>query len=138
MMASRPPEIPNGPRQLMALGMFAFGIDTAAYNELQRKMDWRHAKSERFGARPASQFVGPGDDVVTLNGVLVPELGGDHASLDRLAEMADTGDNWPLVDGRGDVWGNYRIVALDRRHRTIMAGGIPRQIDFAMDLERAD
>lgn len=137
-MASRPPDIPGGAGQLMALGMFGFGLASAAYSELQRKRDWRHASSERFGARPASQFVGPGVDAVTLNGVLVPEISGDVASLDRLAEMADSGDNWPLVDGRGDVWGNYRIVNFDIQHRTIMAGGIPRQIDFALDLERAD
>lgn len=123
---------------LLTLGMFLFGMDTAAYTELERRMGWRHATSERFLARPASQFVGPGDDLITLSGHLVPEVSGTYGAIDRLIEMADTGDNWPLVDGLGRVLGHYRIVGLDQRHISVMGGGLPRAIDFTLDLERVD
>lgn len=136
-MASRPPA-PSSPRTLLTLGLFVFGMDTLAYNELQRKMDWRHGKSERHGARAATQFLGPGEDAISIEGVLVPEVQGGYGELKRLIEMADTGDNWPLVDGNGEVWGNFEIEAIDQRHRVIMAGGIPRVIDFGIDLTRVD
>lgn len=89
-------------------------------------------------ARPASQFTGPGEDAITLGGLLVPEIAGRYGALDTLIEMADTGGNWPLVDGTGRVLGNFRIDQLDTTHRMVLAGGIPRAIDFQLRLTRVD
>jgi len=125
-----------GPRTLMSWGLFVFGIDTLAYDEYQRRRSWRHEESPRFLARPASQYVGPGDDDVTLLGSVIPEVAGSFGSLDTLAEMADTGDPQPLVDGHGKLWGIYKLVALDQSGKNIIAGGIARRIDFAIDLRR--
>lgn len=132
-MASRPT-----PRELMTLGMFIFGMDSAAYQSLQRSREWRHATSERHGARDAAQFVGPGAETITLAGLIVPELGGKFAALEVLAEMATTGDTWPLIDGRGRIYGNYRIIRLEEDQRNILAGGAPRMVDFRLELHRGD
>ncbi|SFG08801.1 hypothetical protein SAMN05518801_10756 [Novosphingobium sp. CF614] len=130
--------IPPSPTQLLSLGMFLFAMDSFLYSDLQRRMAWRHEQSDRFGARPASQFVGPGDDTVTIAGLIVPEVAGSYSAIDRLVEMANTGDNWPLVDGQGQVLGHYRIEGLDSTHRGVMAGGVPRAVDFSMELKRVD
>jgi hypothetical protein len=122
----------------MTLGMFIFGMDTAAYQSFRRSRDWRHALSERHGARDAAQYVGPGADLITLGGLLVPELGADFAAIETLAQMAETGDTYPLIDGQGFILGNYRIVHIDEEYLSIMAGGAPRHIDFTIDLERGD
>lgn len=45
---------------MMSLGTFVFSLQTAAYQQLQRQMSWRHPASERVGARAARQYVGPG------------------------------------------------------------------------------
>lgn len=58
---------------MMALGMFVFSLSTAAYQELQRQTEWRHVSNTRIGAAPARQFVGRGDDSITLPGVILPE-----------------------------------------------------------------
>jgi hypothetical protein len=126
------------PAQLLTLGMFVFGLDTLAYSELQRRITWRHEASERFGARPAVQFIGPGDDDVTIGGSCIPEIAGKYSAIDTLRGMGDTGDAWPLMNGLGEVWGRYVIVGLDLTHQTIMAGGIPRRIDFTVTLKRKD
>ena len=52
--------------------------------------------------------------------------------------MADTGEAHPLMDGVGRVYGHFRIVKLDREHLTVMAGGVPRQVGFTLDLERVE
>jgi phage protein U len=126
------------PSQLLTLGMFLFGMDTIPYSDFQRSQGWRHEGTERHMARPATQFVGPGEDSITLAGLLVPEIAGSYGALDRLVEMADTGDNWPLVDGSGRVLGHFRIDQLDTAHHTVLAGGIPRAIDFQLRLTRVD
>lgn len=125
-----------GPRTLMSFGLFVFGLETLAPDGYQRRRTWRHAASERFLARPARQFVGPGEDNVSLFGTLIPEIAGSFGAIETLAEMAATGDPQPLVDGRGQQWGQYVLVNLDESGSNIIAGGIARRVDFAIDLER--
>jgi len=125
-------------RELMTLGMFVFSMDTALYDALSRSREWRHATAERFGAREASQFLGPGADNVSLSGRIVPEIAGRYSALETLADMAAAGDAYPLIDGLGRILGHYRIVRLDEDHAVIMAGGIPRNIAFRLELERTD
>ena len=123
---------------LMVLGLFVFSLETLPYAEFQRNQDWRHAEAERHGARPASQFLGPGEDAITLQGSFPPGVAGDYASLTRLREMAASGDAWPLVDGAGEQLGLFRIVKIDERRQHLVTGGMGRVIDFAIDLKRAD
>lgn len=123
---------------LLALGLFVFSMASLPFTELQRRMDWRHPRTDRHGARAASQFTGPGEDTITLSGSLVPGVGGSYSSLNRLREMADTGDAWPLVDGAGTMLGNFRILAIDERQTGHVAGGFARMVEFGLDLERAD
>lgn len=126
------------PAVLMSLGLFTFGMEQAAYDQLSRRITWRHEQNDRFLARPASQFAGPGDDHVSIAGTIIPEVAGNYGALTFLIDMADTGDAFPLLDGLGMLWGFYRIDALDQAHKVIMAGGIPRMVDFALELSRVE
>jgi hypothetical protein len=72
-----------------------FGLDTLAYQELERASEWRHPTNSRVGARPAAQFLGPGPETITLTGLLAPLFKGSSKSLDLLREMANTGQAWP-------------------------------------------
>jgi phage protein U len=123
---------------LMALGMFLFELGTLPFEELQHKMDWRHARAPRIGARDATQFVGPGDETVSLSGAVYTELSDGIVSLEDLRAMADQGEAWPLVTGSGRVYGNFVITAIDERQVYLMADGTPRRIDFGIDLLGVD
>ena len=119
---------------ILSLGMFAFSIPTLAHDELQRRSDWKHARTGRVGARDASQYVGPGDDKVSINGTAFAELSDGRASLDQLRDMANTGDAWPLLDGAGRVYGAFVIESIDERQKVFLPDGTPRRIDFGIDL----
>lgn len=121
---------------LMALGLFVFERATLPFSEMQRRADWRHPSTERVGARPAAQFTGPGAEQISLTGACIPEVGGSYSAIERLREMADTGEAWPLVDGTGRVFGDYNLVGLDERSQHFVDNGMPRKIDFAIDLVR--
>ena len=82
-----------------------FSLSTTAYQQLQRQTAWRHPSNPRVGALPARQFVGKGDDTITLSELILPEISGQRLSLDALRLMADSGKAWPLVEGTGRIYG---------------------------------
>jgi phage protein U len=123
---------------LMSLDQFVFGMSTLAHQELQRQTQWKHASNARVGARNGRQFTGPGDDTITISGVLVPELAGKLASLDDLRAMADKGQAYVLVDGAGTVYGAYLITGMHQTGSNIGRTGVPRRVDFSITLERTD
>lgn len=123
---------------LLALGMFTFGIDTLAFDELARKASWRHATSPRIGARDATQFTGPAEETISLPGTVFAEIADGDLSLDELRRMAASGDAWSLVDGMGYVYGAFVITTIDDRRKLFYPNGKPRRIDFAIELLRVD
>ncbi len=123
---------------LMALGLFVFSIPTLAFDDLSRKASYRHASNPRIGARDATQFIGVGDETVSIAGSAFAELGEGEASIAQLRAMAETGAAWSLVDGTGAVWGSFVIQTVDEKRRAFWPDGTPRQIDFAIELLRVD
>lgn len=123
---------------MLALGMFVFSLHTAAYQEMQRQTDWRHPSSNRVGAQPARQFLGRGEDAITLPGVILPELAGSALSLDALRLMADTGKAWPMVEGSGRIYGLWVIESISETRTLFFRDGTPRRIEFTLSLKRID
>ncbi|HEX8963635.1 MAG TPA: phage tail protein, partial [Rhodocyclaceae bacterium] len=82
---------------MAALGLFVFSLHTLPYQQLQRSAQWRHPSNSRVGRRPARQYVGPGDETITLTGTLYPEITGGAVSLALVRAMADMGKAWPLI-----------------------------------------
>ncbi|MCQ2035186.1 phage tail protein [Stutzerimonas kunmingensis] len=123
---------------MMALGMFVFSLETLAYQEFQRQTEWRHGSTSRIGINPARQYLGRGDDSITLPGVLLPALAGTQLSLDTLRTMADTGKAWPLVEGTGKIYGTWIIESLSETRTLFFRDGQARRIEFTLTLKRID
>ncbi|MDH1587998.1 MULTISPECIES: phage tail protein [Stutzerimonas] len=123
---------------MMALGMFVFSLETLAYQEFQRQTEWRHGSTNRIGTNPARQYLGRGDDSITLPGVLLPALAGTQLSLDALRTMADTGKAWPLVEGTGKIYGTWVIESLSETRTLFFRDGQARRIEFTLSLKRID
>lgn len=123
---------------MMALGLFVFGMHTVAYQELQRQTDWRHPSTNRVGTNPARQFLGRGNDTITLPGVLVSGLTGTQISLDTLRIMADTGKAWTLIEGTGRIYGIFVIESISETRSYLFKDGAARRIEFTLTLQRVD
>lgn len=122
---------------MMCLGQFVFSLNTLAYQEMQRQTNWRHGANSRIGARAALQFMGPGDDTITLPGVILPEFG-QRTSLDEVHDMADTGEPFVLVDGAGRVYGLFVITDKSETGSVFDQLGRPKRIEFSITLKRVD
>ncbi len=123
---------------LMSLGQFVWGINTLAYQQLQRQNNYRWAANNRVGQRPSRQFLGPGDDTITLSGWISPELCGDRTSLDQLRLMAEQGTPYVLVDATGTVFGLWVIEGLSETGTIFRIDGKARRIEFTVTLNRVD
>lgn len=123
---------------MMALGMFVFGMHTLAYQEFQRQTEWRHSSTNRIGTNPARQYLGRGDDTITLPGVLVSGLTGTQVSLDVLRQMADTGKAWTLIEGTGRIYGIWVIESMQETRTYFFKDGAARRIEFTLTLKRID
>ncbi|WP_415775297.1 phage tail protein [Shewanella oncorhynchi] len=123
---------------MMTLGFFVFSRRTVPYQTSQHDMVWRHPTNSRVGARPSAQFLGVGDETLTLSGVLMPEITGGELSLEALRKMADTGKAYPLIEGRGSVTGFFVIEKISKGRSEFFSDGAARKIEFTIELKRVD
>lgn len=124
---------------LMCLGQFAFTTDTLTFTQIQRQRTWQYADNAVAIGRKKRQFIGSGDDSISLPGLIYQEHGfGNRVAIDDLAAMADTGQGFVLVDGSGYLYGVYTIDSIDETKQVLLFNGVPRKIDFTIKLSRVD
>lgn len=123
---------------MLALGMFVFMRQTLPHQTLQRDAEYRWPSNSRVGKRDSFQFLGPGEEKITLAGTLYPELTGGKLSMTSIRLMADQGRAWPLLDGTGTIYGMYVINNISETGSLFFADGTPRKIDFTLTLTRVD
>ncbi|WP_413728717.1 phage tail protein [Sodalis sp. RH19] len=123
---------------MMTLGLFVFALSTVPYQNLSRSVEYRWPTNSRVGLPPAAQFLGPGNDQITLSGVLLPELTGGRLSLLALETMAAQGKAWPLIEGTGTIYGMYVVTGFNQTRTLFFADGAARRIEFTLNLMRVD
>lgn len=123
---------------MLALGMFVFMRQTLPYQTLQRDAEYRWPSNSRVGKRDAFQFLGVGEEKITLAGVLYPELTGGRMTMTTIRLMAEEGRAWPLLDGTGMIYGMYVINSVSDTGSVFFSDGTARKIDFTLTLTRVD
>ncbi|HIE8685784.1 TPA: phage tail protein [Klebsiella pneumoniae] len=123
---------------MMIYGMLPFMRQTLPYGDLQQNIDYRWPTNSRFGQRPAAQFIGPGDEKITLSGELRPEVTGGAVSLMTIRLLADEGMAWPLIGGSGMIYGMYVIESISNAFSEFFPNGTASKIMFTLNLKRVD
>lgn len=123
---------------MLTLGLFVFQLQTLPYQSLQQSLDYRWPSNNRIGQRGAYQFLGIGEDKITLSGVLLPEVTGGALSMLALKTMAELGKAWPLIGGDGAIYGMYVVASMTQTQSVFFADGSARRIEFSMTLTRVD
>lgn len=115
--------------------VYTFGVSTAAYNSMRRSTRWRWSSQARAGRSPAAQFIGKGDDSISLEGVIYPQFKGGLNQLPRMRLEADRGRPFLMADSLGRVdYGYWCITQIDEVQEYFMAHGLPRKITFDLML----
>ena len=121
---------------LMKLGEYTFSIDSAAYQSLLRTTEYRWRSQSRIDRLPAQQFVGPGQDTLSLEGVIYPYFRGGLGQLDAMRQEAGKGEPLMLVDGTGFIWQQWVITQVEETQRILFEDGSPRKVEFRLQLTR--
>lgn len=130
---------------LMTLGdgqaQFRFAIDTAAYQSLTRRTEWRWPSQERLWNEPARQFTGKGNDEITLEGVILPAFRGGIGQIKAMRALADAALRdgsgarpLLLVTGYGEVLGEWVVTGLEEEQPVIGPSGAPLEQRFRLQL----
>ncbi|WP_047308774.1 phage tail protein [Rhodopseudomonas palustris] len=120
---------------LLALGSYRFAVNNGAYQKLKRKTEWRWPDLDRIGMAPASQYVGPGKDCITIDGVIHPHYRGGLRQIDQMRAQAGLGQPLPLTTGFGRYLGLFCIVSIDEGQETLMSDGAPKKVEFTIELK---
>ncbi|WP_438442332.1 phage tail protein [Kluyvera georgiana] len=123
---------------MMVYGMFVFELKTVPHQQLQHTKTWRHVKNERINRSAKWQYIGAGDDQITLSGVLYPEVTGGKVSLAVLDTQAYAGRPWPLISGTGRIYGMYAITQFQTTDTEFDQYGEPKKIEFTISFQRQD
>lgn len=124
---------------ILSLGQFLFSTDTLTFDELQRSRSWSFGSNSIAQGRDQYQFTGVGEETIDIPFLIYQEHGfGKRQSVDDLAEMADTGAGYVLIDGSGYIYGVFAIDSIDDTRSFLTVNGLPRKVDGTLKLTRVD
>ena len=123
---------------MMALGVYRFALSTAAYQEFAHRAEYRWARQDVLGAPSTYQYLGPGEQTITLRGVIYPQYKGGLNQISLMRAQASLGIPLYLTDGTGRVWGQWCIKEVEETRRVFEADGTPRRVEFRIVLVRYD
>lgn len=119
------------------LGEFQFGIDTAAFQELQRVSSYKWQGKNRIGRKPAQQFTGPDAEKITMNGVIYPHYRGGLGQIGQMRVAASRGQPQILVyafEQVGQYCGRWCVTDIEETRTVFFDNGMPRKIEFRISL----
>ena len=122
------------PTEMMTLGEFPFRVLDVPLDEIERFASWRWAALEGIGARPAWQYLGPGQESVTLNGVSFPAHAGRTDPAAALRAEAGRGEPLRLMGGEGRVLGMWAVRRIEERRTQLIDSGAPRRVEYRIEL----
>lgn len=130
---------------MLVLGDFAFHVDSAAYEKLQREDQFRWATMERLELEPTQQRIGFGTRVMTLVGTIYganarggPLMGGGvnpgAYQVEAMRVEMNRGEPLVLVDGRGNFYGMWCIRSVKEIQTYVMDTSGPRKQVFEIEI----
>ena len=122
---------------LLALGPVVFSAETLPPVAVRRGSRYRWASHEPLGSPPRREFVGVGDDTMTLNVSLGVGLG-RRVAVDALRALAARGAPHVLADSSGRLYGWWCVQGIHDASRRLNRDFSPLRSSVRVDLVRSD
>lgn len=122
---------------LYQLGALTMQVQPFNVHEISREAGADFAAKDVMGAMRPREFMGEGDEAITLTGRLFPEKFGGLGGLSALDQMRRSGVPQILMRGDGAVLGWFLIEKITEKGEHLDAQGVGRMIEVAIGLVRA-
>lgn len=122
---------------LLGVGPYRFQIAGLNYQDVERTFDFRWQAQDRIGRRPAQQFLGPGEETVSLRGVIYPKdprLGNGFAQLEDMRREAMRGVPRGVASNLGRYYGQWCIKSIRDTQTFFDRNGEPRRVEFSIEM----
>ena len=123
---------------LMSLGFFIFEINNVTFDKISENLQFNWSNQQKIGSYPDNQFIGIGENKITLTGIIIPELTKSQNGLQPLTLMAKTGKSWLLIDGHGRNIGQFFIKSISKNKSNLLEKGAARKISFTLSLIKTE
>lgn len=121
---------------MMGLGQFRFSLNTSAYRQLRRSIEYRWQGQDRLQNDVAMQFLGTGKEEIEFEGIIYPQFRGGLDQIRDMQEAAKKGEPLLLIDGLGQIWDRWVITRIEETQEVFLKAGVPRKISFRMAITR--
>lgn len=116
----------------------ALTLDTRPFSveEVQRTSSVDFAEKPVIGGMTAREFMGEGDDKITLSGQLLPFKTGGLTELELARRLMLAGQQLPVLRGDGVRLGWFTIDKISEGHKELMRDGVGFFIRHSLELSR--
>ena len=121
---------------LFNVGGVVFELTPLNVEDVDHSTSSDFVKHPVMGAQQPVEFMGPGDDKLSLSGSIFPRALGGEAELALLEDLQRQGQAVLVTRGMSRL-GWFIITSLRRRHRYLSPNGIGRKIELTIEIERA-
>ncbi|WP_338606848.1 phage tail protein [Pelagibacterium nitratireducens] len=113
-------------------------LDTMPFNAdtMRRASGAAVAEKGVMGARPPLEFMGKGEDRITLSGRLLPTRIGGLTELETVRGLMEAGTRVPVMRGDGKMFGWHAIVRIEEDHANLDRFGVGFTLAYTIELLR--
>jgi phage protein U len=123
---------------LYALGPLDFEVAPFNTHEVERANSADFAAKDLVGRRKGHEFVGAGDERITMRGKLFPHKLGGLGALGILNALCDSGTPQMLMRGDGTPLGWFLVERVRESSSHLDGRGVGKMIEFEVELLRDD
>lgn len=113
-------------------------LDTRPFNvdDFSRKTGGDHAAKDVMGTLRPREFMGEGDETLTMSGQILPMKIGGLTELEMARSLCKGGTHVPVMRGDGLALGWFVIDSVAERHKHLMRDGVGFAVQYDLQLTR--
>jgi hypothetical protein len=115
-------------------------LDTRPFNadEMDRSASADFAVKPLISGLPGREFMGEGDDKITLSGQLLPFKTGGLTELEAAHGFRRSGTRLPVMRGDGKAFGWFVIESIRESHGDLMRDGVGFTVKHMIEMTKVE
>ena len=121
---------------LYSIGTITLDTRPFSVDDVERSGSADFAVKPLIGSLPGREFMGEGDEKLSISGQLLPSKIGGLTELEALHAMRRSGQRLPVMRGDGKMFGWFVIEDIRESHSQLLANGIGFTVKHTISLTK--